>query len=269
MIHWLIARYGESDAIDALAAAVARSGAPVTVAKCVPFGGVEEYPQFGVGERVFFVGPIFSVARIAQAGAWRPGVWYDEGVFACHTYYGYWARFILQRRFALLPLGVLMDRAESVYAAFERRGEIFIRPDSSLKLFDAERVAYEHFQRFLATMTNAEISPATLVVVSEPVDLGAEYRLVFRRGEYVTGSMYRNEDRAVERRPDVPEEVIAFGREVASRPIPGLPPVYCLDVGVTADGARLVELTSINAAGYYACDLDKVVGAVNVEAESL
>lgn len=265
-MHWLIARYGESDSIDALAAAVARSGAPLTITKCVPFGGVAEYPVHGPGERVFFVGPIFSVARIAEAATWLPGVWYDEGVFACHTYYGHWAQFILQKRFTLLPLGVLQDRPAAAYAAFERGGEIFIRPDSSLKLFDAERVAFENFQRFLAAMTNADISAATMVVVSEPVELGAEYRLVFRRGQYVTGSMYRNGNRAIERRPDVPEAVIAFGREVASHPFPGLPPVYCLDVAITPDGPRLVELTSINAAGYYACDLDKLVAAVNAEA---
>ena len=60
---------------------------------------------------------------------------------------------------------------------------------------------------------------------------------------------------------DVPPIVTDFAKERIAEYCPRT--AICLDIALTDDGPKVVEINSISSAGFYACDMNKFVGAIN------
>jgi hypothetical protein len=203
-------------------------------------------------------GTMRTLRRLQQHQSLSRSVFDDYPSLRCSVYYRH-VYDLLGRDAVLVPLAALahLDLAR-------RFGErVFVRPETNYKLFPAQIVesagarAFVDLQREHAT---------ELVVLSEVVDLGEEFRCFCRDGVVFAHSSYPFEPWG-----PAPLDVQRFAREVAAR-LRGVTPsdMITVDVARASDGRlRLVEVGGVNSWGVYGADLADFVAAMEAEAREV
>lgn len=163
---------------------------------------------------------------------------------------------LLGREVFLVPLGALAHLDLPRHFG----PQVFVRPETNYKLFAAQVVESSEVDRFLEF--HAE-HVREMVVLSEVVSLGQEYRCFCREGQVFASSSY----------PDIPYmeapvDVIALAQQCARRLFEGRGlRMITVDVARAPDGRlRLVEVGGVNSWGVYGCDLRAFVAAMEAEA---
>lgn len=134
----------------------------------------------------------------------------------------------------------------------------FIRPVSGDKVFAGNVFSIKSFQNEINFLMQRNVDSHTLCMVSHPVPIKKEYRLIFIDGKYVSGSQYMDcGELAVA--PEVTEEVIEYGKEIHIKY--NLPPWVVLDIGMVYNKPKVIELNQIETSSFYAADLDKIYKA--------
>lgn len=187
--------------------------------------------------------------------------WYNFSRLTCQNYYARWRQFLLQRRYAFLPLAEIDRRAGWVFQTFGRNGAVFIRPDDNAKSFGGGIVKEENFAQWYQLANFYEPGPGCLAVVSSPETIRAEWRFVIGQKRVVTGSQYRREGEE-QVSAGYPSEAAAFAETVANANDFNPHPMYVMDIAGTDEGYRLIEIGSVCCASLYACDLTKLVASV-------
>ncbi|MEL7184111.1 MAG: ATP-grasp domain-containing protein, partial [Pseudomonadota bacterium] len=98
------------------------------------------------------------------------------------------------------------------------------------------------------------------LMLCPPAHINAEWRLWVVDDVVVTWSLYRFGPRVVYR-PEIDDDALAFARDLVAAN-PRYAPAYVMDVCRTTDGLRMLETNCLNAAGFYAADLNKLVMAL-------
>lgn len=226
-----------------------RFGIPYSVHKVIPFvGDLEPEPQPASNE-VICMGS-YSMRHYAKKRGWDPGV-FDLEPFDFEIQRGHW--------------GDAMLNADSVVAAFADvrfEGERFIRPVDDTKaftgaVFDADEFAeWQHRVVALGEDIGSSLTGRTKVQVSAPKAIQQEVRCWVIESKVITASIYRIGQRVLYS-DAVESRFVTFAEELAGKWSPLK--AYCLDVCETEDGVRVVEINTINSAGYYAADMQKLV----------
>ena len=174
-------------------------------------------------------------------------------------YYGYWYEWLVNKDAIFLPYRLLEAKKDELYEQF---GEVlFIRPDTNDKIFSGEPVSRANFHPFTVMMDqylSEDESP--MCVVGPAVDIDREWRLVMSEGKFVTGSQYRDK-KGLNSAPSVPDAAIELAEEVCRKWTPH--PIFVLDIAETSNGLGVLECGSINCAGIYEADIDKMVDEMN------
>lgn len=97
-------------------------------------------------------------------------------------------------------------------------------------------------------------------MLTRPVRIRKEWRLWAVAGEVITHSLYKEGTR-VTYRAEIDDDALAFGQHLVDVNA-GYSPAYVLDMCRTDDGLRMLETNCLNAAGFYAADLVKLVVAL-------
>ncbi len=100
----------------------------------------------------------------------------------------------------------------------------------------------------------------TELMLTEPVQIDKEWRLWIVNGKLITYSLYKEGSRVIYRH-EIDEDALQFGQDMASLN-PDYSPAYVLDICRTKSGLKMIETNCMNAAGFYAADLVKLVKAV-------
>ena len=267
-VGWLIDASVFAEEHDELAAAVARQGLRIRSLNRprAPYGWDDTdgaYREaFPAGSCVVTRADIDLVLRILADGLWMPGAFATVERFSCSSYFPHFGRFLLNQDHAMLPFGELARRREFLFDTFGREGQIFIRPDSTLKLFTGQIACRDTYERDLEFMAFYEFPVESLVVVSSPKSIAAEWRFVVARGEVIAGSQYRRGPETF-LSPDIPLEARRLAEQVAA--VGYAPdPVWTMDICQTEYGiCHLLEIGCFSFANLYACDRDAVVEAVS------
>ena len=61
----------------------------------------------------------------------------DEKNLRCSSYYTYFGQYLLNNKYLILSLGELLRRKTEIMEYFKADGNLFVRPDSNMKLFRA------------------------------------------------------------------------------------------------------------------------------------
>jgi hypothetical protein len=208
------------------------------------------------------------VNRVRSDAIWTPGVIATLENFHCSHYFSHFGKFLLNRDYVMLPFGELERRAEFLFDTFGHHGKIFVRPDSPVKLFAGLLADRTTFARDLEFMAFYEFPIESMVVVSSPKQIEAEWRFVVANQEVVTGSQYRSADGLfVSPEIDSPARKLA-DEIVATGDAPD--PAWVMDICRTTDGDyHLLEIGCFSFANLYSCDKDAVVQAVSAVAANL
>lgn len=273
-VGWLIDA-GIFDAYhDELAAAVTRQGdAVASVNRPNPpyewdDNGSAYRKAFPKGSCVIAHADIDLVTRVVDDNIWTPGAFATVPHFFCSHYYAHFGRFLLNRDYMMLPFAELPRCRDVIFDTLGRDDRLFVRPDSPLKIFTGLTISRSTFDKDFDFMGFYEFPTESLIVVSSPKTITAEWRYVVADGKIVSGSQYVDRGTEVSL-PATDASALDFARSVvASGYQPD--PVWVLDVCRSDDGGyHLLEIGGFSFASLYGCDKDAIVHAVSSVAQSI
>lgn len=105
------------------------------------------------------------------------------------------------------------------------------------------------------------LCPDTLMMLTSPAHIPKEWRIWVVGDRVVTFSLYKEGARFTYR-PGIDDDALGFARMLVARN-PACAPAYVMDICGTDDGLRLLETNCINAAGFYAADVVRLVSAID------
>lgn len=137
---------------------------------------------------------------------------------------------------------------------------IWIRSDSGSKdftggVFTKEEFAVAHEFCKQNNLLNVNL------VIAKPKRIYEEHRLIFVGGEYISGSEYHPDGRkAVD--GFMPGAVISFGKKWVEDFGHNWRGNLVLDVALTDDGLKVVEVNNVLTSGWYSSDIEAIVSAI-------
>jgi hypothetical protein len=197
------------------------------------------------------------------------GNFHNNDYFSCSNYYQYLKKWITQKNYCMILLGELLDSKDKIYEKFGKNDLVFIRPNSGEKEFNGELVHKNMFSNWKEMVKESlSISDDILCIVSEPVDIDKETRIVIVEGKAVTGSYYRvaKHIHREEITGDEWEKCASFAEMVIGF-LPNKPPFFVVDIATKSDTMSIMEIGCFCCAGLYECDVKKIAEAISVSAE--
>ena len=258
-MHWvldrtLIRERGHADLI----AALERQGVPYSEVMKPPFADWlcdenKERVELDVGHDVFVTGTL-SMRLVSERYDWNPG--YVEGMNQ-ETIIEAWGEEVLNHDAQIAAFRDLVVPDQPFFA----------RPVEDTKSFSGTVYNPQDFIDCRKRVMNIETSEATitgddLVMTSTLKKIYAEYRLFVIDGKIVTGSRYKLGSR-VEYSETLDPAMLEYARARIKEfcPIKAM----CLDIAHIEgpEPYKVIETNSISSAGFYACDMNAFVGAIN------
>lgn len=181
---------------------------------------------------------------------------------------------MLNHRHVLLGWASIVERADDLARTFGN--ELFIRPNGSNKAFTGFSVSMDRLRAEHGALSQIEHVPADELCVVAPAQalMPTEWRFWVVDGAPATWAPYRWSD--VIRGPDpsleaparpaesLPPAVVDFARR-AARQTEIIDSAVVMDVALTDDGPRIVELNPLSTSGFYpGMDLGTLLEALEV-----
>ncbi|MDO5624028.1 MAG: ATP-grasp domain-containing protein [Pseudomonadota bacterium] len=254
-MHWILQRNLINPAdLSRFERALQEQQTSYSLVSLVPFFHELAKEPAGLSSCRIFVYGSTGLGHVAKARGWQPG-YLDEG---------------LDYELMLARYGRLALNADAVCRPLDKLTRVwdqfFIRPALDNKSFAGSVMTWQELEDFragvakVADAPDVTLRPTDRVVMAPLTQIEAEFRMFVVGGEVVTGSRYKVGDR-LSVASEVPQAVFQYAKECARLWRPN--DAFTLDVAVTAGGLRVLELNSANSAGVYACDVGRIVQAVN------
>lgn len=187
----------------------------------------------------------------ARAQAWTPGV-YDLFDKDFKVQLSHWGERMLNFDSRILPFKDVPSLTEPT----------FLRPVDDSKYFAGKVFMpgdfndWKHKVVDLGQDHGTSLSGETLVQLCNPKTIYGEYRFWIVNGEIATRSMYKRGDKVMYA-SDVDERFDRFVHECVQAWQPHR--AFVIDVCDTPHGMKIVEINTINAAGFYAGNVQSLV----------
>ena len=251
-MHWVVQtnlfnEHNYANLIDQLE----RGQIPFSPVKIVPFVHLLE-PDVNPEGPVFCIGTL-TMSEVARRKGWSPGSFWNEQHDFVHWREHY---------------GTNLLNYDSVVCRFADVPKIdksfFIRPCDDTKSIVGHVVnwsAYKEWRDRIATLgdTYSTLTSDTMVTVAPVKQILREYRFFVIDGVVVTGSLYKI-GRQAHHSPDVDPDVWSYAQRMVDtwQPARG----FVIDIALTAEGPKVIEINCLNSAGFYSIDMSKLVQAV-------
>lgn len=232
-----------------------RGGVPYAQVKIVPFAHtLEPEPVIPAGEKVFVCGAV-TLGKIATDRGWFPGTFLNDN-HRFEVWLEHYGTELLNHDAVVCRFG---DAAHFVNAS-----RFFMRPCEDNKKFNGRVYSadeYQQWSRRIAKDGDAFklVDPDTMVVVGAVKPIQQEYRFFVVDGRIVTGSRYKV-GKTVSPSPDIPDNVLTYAQSMVDRWQPARG--FVIDIFVSGDRPWVGEINCLNAAGFYAADVSKLVQAI-------
>jgi len=274
-MHWILQEnlFKESE-WENLVGALERFNLPYSVHKVVPFVG-ELIPEVHneSGTKVICFGS-YSLRHAAKKNGWTPGV-YDLFDQNFEVQKKHWAHHLLNYTCEVVPL-----RTARIL------NDAFIRPIDDSKYFAGRVFDADEWNNWAQTIVDGAdygngLTPDTKVQICQPTKIIAEYRYWIVDQRVVTRSLYKRGGKVIysSKDWDIPRAVDQFVNwvlcyDAATMGVSDIAPIgnaygwrpadaFVLDVcEVAGGGHRIVEINTINSAGFYAGNVTELVLAL-------
>ncbi len=258
-MHWILQdNLFNEEAYQVLLDTLQRFELPYSIHKVIPFiGELVPAPELDTNN-VICMGS-YSLRHAAVEHGWTPGV-FDLEPFDFQKQMQMWNRHMLNCDAIVVPF---KD------AIVEQRS--FLRPIEDSKSFAGK--VYDHYEFkewqqkvcVLEEDYGGSLHKNTLIQVCPLREIYAEYRFWIVKGEIVCASLYKQGD-TVMYNDDVPEAYFEFVRDMIDlwEPLEA----FVIDVASVPDdgskykGIKIVEINTLNSSGFYACNIQKLVMAL-------
>lgn len=260
MAHWLIQRGFDSDKqYLKLIESIERMNIPHSFCTVIPFSDSDDgiklespVPEDG---NIYCYGS-YSLSKHAVRRGYFPGAFISDNSSIDNLIKHY---------------GKNMLNYDSVVVDFGCPDELipdiplfFIKPNEDTKAFTAEVLSRDAFFVFKNKILQigdeySTVTRNTRVVIASPKEISAEYRFFVVDGKVITQSLYKSGG-TVYYSSHVDEYIIEFAQKMVDTYQPDR--AFVLDVAITPEGLKVIEVNSINSSGLYAIDVQKMIFAI-------
>lgn len=200
----------------------------------------------------------YSLALTAKEKNWTPGSFINEN-FEFSQWVDHW------NKSNMLNGDAIEDTvANMIQRVPEGFTKLFSRPSEDTKSFTGTVFERENFLHWLNKIATSQdrfgLHADTKIIVSPAKEIQAEYRLFIVDGVVVTGSLYKVRDQVVTSE-HIDENVIKFAYKMLDIWQPDR--AFVLDIAVTNEGEKVIEINNINSSGFYKSDISKIVAAID------
>ena len=141
--------------------------------------------------------------------------------------------------------------------------EFFIRPCKDLKEFTGALIKKKDFEEWkdhtLKMDSESSLTGETFVSYAPAKQIYKEYRFFIVDYKVCTYSLYRLNGTLVQDLP-VEDEAVTFVQKMINKWSPHK--VFVLDVALTPNGYKVIEINCANSSGFYKCDVSKLVQTI-------
>lgn len=173
--------------------------------------------------------------------------------YECSSYY-LEIKDLLNKDFLLLPWWKLSADKERLFEYF-KTDKLFIRPNSGRKLFTGTTVGYKWFTKeldIIYDLPSSKFDQQEIVLIAKAQEVYEEVRFLMQGKKVID---YASPD-------DLWEFDLPSYTRLAESNTYFPDTFYTIDIGMTRDGPRIIEINSFVSAGLYDMDYEKVVKAV-------
>lgn len=250
-MHWILQENTFKEAAyDVLLETLDRYQLPYTVHKVIPFvGDVEPVPVVS-GPAIAFGS--YSMRHASAKYGWSPGV-IDLEPYDFRVQRANWGKHMLNH-----------DSTVVKFTDVKLAEPSFVRPISDSKAFTGRTFSPEEMAEWIHKVVDlghdyGDDVKNQLVQVSTVKRILSETRYWVVDGRIVTSSTYKEGTRVVYKPSlDSTLEIFARARVREWEPVRA----FVLDVADTPDGAKVVEINTLNSSGFYAANLGLLVEAL-------
>lgn len=256
-MHWVLSgNIFNEFAWEEMLATLERFDISYSEHKVVPFVGelLPDPPADLNGGNVIVIGP-YSMRHISKQKGWYPGS-FDLEPFDFRLQKEKWGEQMLNFD------SHVVEFKDAHWAEDEQR---FIRPINDSKFFAGKLYEWDEFRAWQRNVCVLDLdygnslTPETLIQVSTPKTIFAEYRCWVVKGKIITISRYKFGWKVAYDNWDRP--IGDTVREYAQTRVNEWQPLdaFVIDVCETSDGFKIVEINTLNSCGFYACDMQKLI----------
>lgn len=271
-MHWILQdnmfnEKGYADFIEALI----RHNISFSQHKVIPFIG-EITPEPNLNTQNVMCFGSYSLRHYAKKMQWTPGV-FDLEPFDFTQQMMHWKDHLLNAD------SIVCEFKDAVFS----EDTMFIRPIQDSKVFSGGVITRKSFEEWKNNVCNLDedygdsLTKNTIIQINKLQDIYAEYRFWIVRQKIVTASLYKRGNKVIYS-SHVDENVHDFvnmilntefnevkynnsGENIGWRP----QEAFVIDIADTPEGFKIVEINTINAAGFYAGDMNKLVCTLQME----
>jgi hypothetical protein len=259
-MHWVLQNnLFNEEANRELLSVLERHEIPHSLVKVIPFGGgIEPELSFPVDEKIVVIGSV-SLVKHAQNNGWTPGAWLNDN-FSYENYNKHYGSEMLNFDSVITTF----KEVPNIFAS--NQAGLFVRPNADGKEFAGTVFSEEDFLEWFDKIAQGDsmwsITMDTEVLVSKPKYIFSEYRCISVRGKIVTASQYKQGKRVLYSHI-VPQPIIEYAQEMVDNWQPA--DVFVIDIaeaekefGISSE-LKVVEINNFNSAGWYNCNVSKIV----------
>ena len=194
-----------------------------------------------------------KLANYANKYGWNPGSLYNSN-HDYRVYSKFYKENMLNWDSQILKFG---DK-------FQEPGYLFhARPCEDTKSFTGQvftKASWDDYAKRMLELNSYRLDKDTIIQVSKLKTIYQEVRFFIVGGKIITASQYRLNDRTIYQECMSPN-LHDFVNDMIKIYQPA--EAFVMDIAVVPDGLKIVEINCINCSGFYAINMQKLVGAVD------
>ena len=269
-MHWVL----ESDLTDfgylCLIEKLKRSEIPYTLVKVVPYQNILLDPDFDtfskspteednleINAELIFPFGTMGLSRVAVERDWKPGSLFNEQFTFEKWSEGFGLNNLLNSQSKVMKVSDSIE--DYPYSVF------FIRPCEDDKAFSGTVVSKNDFIEWQKNIIKiddkrSKLNKDTRITVAPYQEIKQEARMFVFNGEVITGSYYKFGAKVRYEEVKIGDPVIDYTNEMVKDYQPAK--AFVVDIALTEDGYKIIEINNINSVGLYNANVDKFVEAV-------
>jgi len=262
-MHWVIQNnIHRESGYDEFITALDRNNISYDLVKVVPFSH-ELIPDVNPPNPVIGIGS-YTMEQISKRKGWKPGLFTNEN-FTYEIWSERYKGYILNDDAIVVSFGDSIHLYKEDMEKVKFHYDLFIRPCKDGKEFAGMINTWEWFQNWAKKVLDLNddyyktITKDTMIMVAGVKPIQSEYRFFVVDGKVITGSQYKQGNRVIYSEC-IDENIIKFTQKMVNIWQPDI--AFVLDIAMVKEGLKIIEINCMNGSGFYACNMAKVVDAI-------
>jgi len=227
----------------------------------IPFmqGGPEDIP-FSPTEPVVVYGTVNAVRNLRSFY----GCYFNEFNFKTNVYMSLFgdSSMYLNDDHVYSTFSNIISDPIYYYDLFQK-DSLFFRPLDGIKSFTGDVIPKRSIDTDINVMNNLyNLAPESMILISTPKKIYEESRFLIGNNEIIDYSRYMVDDNMVQDK-NTDTSAIMFAKDIINHTTWTPDDLYTMDIAMTDNGPKIIELNSFSCAGWYGMDVHQVIKNVN------